>query len=735
MEQKQEILKLFLLIVVAYLFSYIFHIYLFSLIGGIKDFYWDGTLMINNPDGYYFGAGAQKLLYGLHQYNPRLEDPWIYGLVVLTAGIVKFFPFLTLNQVMLYLPAVISSLVVVPIILIGKLYNRLEWGFLSALVASIGWSYYNRTLLGYYDTDMFSAMLPMFILYFLLKGLKERKLDSFFWAGVVMALYPYFYDQGYSIIYAIGIITLIYLGWETRFREKFLYQVTLYLSIGMFGILPWWIKLLLLILLQVGVKKWGLAEQFEKLTLRQWQLIGGGTFLLFLITGNVFGIIIGKILSYTVTDVSERGLQFLNVNKTVREAGHIPLPTLFNRIAGSTIGLVIGMAGYLLLLWRHREFIIALPLWGIGFFASVGGLRFTIYGVPVAALSGVYLFVELGKLFFHRRERQLIFTLAGTAFLLLPNITHIVGCCEKNRDLQKFLYQIYPVATTPYISFPVFTNREIELFVKFGKLANPKDYAITWWDYGYYLWYYSDVNTLIDGGKHNEDNYIISKILLSDNPYLVAHLSQLAVATYLKEGEKEKVVNALFYRNRKPINVNKLLEEVGNPNYKPPKLDRDVYLFFPEKMINLLLTVSLFSDRDLMTGETFSDQHPFAGGIFEKIGPNLFYLGGRMLFSPQRKALLVVGKNSREIPIKRLAITGEDPKILELNPNGKLNLLIVPEWKKSFILSDYFFDSATVQMGLLRRYNKKLFELVIDSPYLRVYRIKKGEDEEKRPTD
>ena len=56
------------------------------------------------------------------------------------------------------MPAIISSLVVIPIILIARLYNQTLWGFFAALLGSIAWSYYNRTMAGYYDTDMFSAI-------------------------------------------------------------------------------------------------------------------------------------------------------------------------------------------------------------------------------------------------------------------------------------------------------------------------------------------------------------------------------------------------------------------------------------------------------------------------------------------------------------------------------------------------------------------------------------------------
>ncbi len=49
--------------------------------------------------------------------------------------------------------------------------------------------------------------------------------------------------------------------------------------------------------------------------------------------------------------------------------------------------------------------------------------------------------------------------------------------------------------------------------VKLDKMSDAKDYTLAWWDYGYPIWFYSNTNTIIDGGKHQNDNFIISKIM------------------------------------------------------------------------------------------------------------------------------------------------------------------------------------------------------------------------------
>ncbi len=168
-EQKIRSKEIFLMMAVAYLFSFMVRMIWVYQFQGNESFMWNGQLMINTNDGYFFASGAQKWLDGTLQYNPRVPELFYTAAVTLSTFAAKYLPF-SLDTVVLYMPAVISSLVVIPMILIGRLFGMIQVGFFAALLGSIAWSYYNRTMIGYFDTDMFSAMAPMFILYFLMKS-------------------------------------------------------------------------------------------------------------------------------------------------------------------------------------------------------------------------------------------------------------------------------------------------------------------------------------------------------------------------------------------------------------------------------------------------------------------------------------------------------------------------------------------------------------------------------------
>jgi dolichyl-diphosphooligosaccharide--protein glycosyltransferase/undecaprenyl-diphosphooligosaccharide--protein glycosyltransferase len=612
---------------------------------------------------------------------------------------------------MLYLPAVISSLVVIPIILIGKLYKNISWGFFAALIGSIGWSYYNRTLAGYYDTDMFSAMLPMLILYFILASIKNKSLIFILLAGITTIFYPWAYEQGLSIVYAMGILAFLYLL-VFNFKDEFTYKFIAIFSVALMDI-NWEIRVIAII---------GLFYLFKvkKIELKNLQILAGILFLGFFITGNVFGLILHKILGYVTSTNEVKGLNFLNVSRTVSEASHIPWNIVFDRIIGSSVGIVISIIGYVLLVKRYKEFIIALPLWGIGFFAFFGGLRFTVYAVPIAAISGVYFFVWLAEKWkMENGKWKILIPIFGTLVLLAPNVSHIVGCCEKSIFLSS-IQKIYPLKSSPYLVPTTFNKNEVEVLEKLKKVSTSKDYVITWWDYGYPIWYYADVNTLIDGGKHNEDNFLVSKILTTDNQKLAANLSKISIKKYIETNRT--VAPQLFTKNGKPIDVSNYLDKVGSENLNI-KLNRNVYLMLPYRMFNILPTVAYFSNRDLNNGNVYRDHFFYKGNVRRK--GNYIFIGRIPL--DLKKGVLLLGQ--KKIPVKTISIVrylknGKlFKKIQRVHQNG-LNLILMNSYGSGIIVDDYYFNSTFIQMFVFENYDKNLFEPVIINPIMKIYKIK-----------
>lgn len=695
LDDKQYSIKtIILFILIAYVFSFAIRMIWIEQMQDIDSFYWNNEIMINTNDGYYFGSSAQKELDGTLQHNPRIPNWQHSATIFFTILAAKYTPF-SLETVMLYMPAVVASLVVIPIILIARLFGMSLIGLFAALLGSIAWSYYNRTMIGYYDTDMFSAMMPMFILYFLMATIQSEKRSFMLMSAVSIAVYPFFYDQGLSLVYAMG---LFYMGYMVVFHrfERFTYESILVIAVALMGF-PIWLKLLSIIFLFILLSKINLAFSYLIYS-------AAVAVFLFLYTGNVFTLIFTKVTAYAIRGVDTSGsLRFYEVAQTVREAGKIPFETMANRISGSTIGVLLAFIGYILLVIKHRPFILALPLIGIGIFSLFGGLRFTVYAVPIAAISAIYLiYIATQKI-----ENQLFRTVSIallTAIMIYPNITHIIN---------------YKVPT-------VFNSLEVEVLNTLSKKGSDKDYVISWWDYGYPIWFYTNKNTLIDGGKHNHDNFLVSEILTTDSPVEAARLSRIAVETYI-DNNYSIIADKLFKNSAKtPVDVSEYLDNLKYNTVTVPKATRDIYLYLPLRMLDIFPTVALFSKRDLNSGQAYAQRFFYTTQSYQEMG-NIINFGANVILDKQSNELKIGGKS---VPVQTLYTVQYDKeqhvhtaKHL-LNFSAHYSIIYMPSYHRFIICDNSYVDSLFIQMFVFEKYDVGKFEPTIMTPLAKVYKLK-----------
>ena len=56
---------------------------------------------------------------------------------------------------------------------------------------------------------------------------------------------------------------------------------------------------------------------------------------------------------------------------------------------------------------------------------------------------------------------------------------------------------------TPSFMPNYFLDDDVKVLRDFAKTSHSKDLVVSWWDYGWPLWYYTGRNnTLIDNGRH-----------------------------------------------------------------------------------------------------------------------------------------------------------------------------------------------------------------------------------------
>jgi len=736
--------KTMIYILLAFAFSIVVRLIWVNQFGGEEQFRFNNQLMINTNDGYYFAEGARDILAGVTK-NTNDLSPLNVAASVLTAWIARILPF-SFETIILYMPAFFASLVVVPIILIAREFDKLEVGFIAALVAGIAWSYYNRTMVGYYDTDMLNIVFPTVLLWSLIWAINTSEDKYLLIAALDSIAYRWWYPQSYALEFAfIGLIA-IYVAYQYIKKQDF--QTNLLLISFMFfavvnldGFVRFAIVIAFYILLQTK----------RKLVFKYLYYIFAFAVALFFLTGG-FDPIWSQLKSHVFRDVVQSdtkglGLHFFSVKQTVREAGKIPFETFANRISGHTITFIASLLGYIWFSIRYPIMLLALPMLGLGFLAYgipglvSGGLRFTIYAVPVMALGLGFIVYEvskwLGSQFINKTTSMIVSYILMVGFTvgaLYPNIQHVIA---------------YKVPT-------VFNKSEVNTLDKLKSIANQEDYVIAWWDYGYPIRYYSDVKTLIDGGKHSGAVNFPVSFALNNAQIPASKMARLDVEYTEKRFHLENttkwtgsnIVQMMVEYTEKRFhldnttkwevsNIEQMMLDYGHKNpdeflaslnsdIEMPSKTRDIYFYLPSRMMNLITTIDRFSNLEIQTGKPKDPMFFYVANRYKEDEKQVD-LGNGVVINKQGATINIGNEN---IPLREFAITEYDKNgilhknIQKVNSEAKLSVIFMKNYNKFLVLDNRIYDSTYIQLFVLENYDKELFEPVILTPQAKIYKLK-----------
>ncbi|BCD67752.1 STT3 domain-containing protein [Nitratiruptor sp. YY09-18] len=691
--------------IVATLFSIWFRQIYLDVMPQFMDITYHGKFYIlNNNDGYYWAEGARDILAGHHEPNDL--SPVNYAASKLTAIIAQITG-ANFDNLIFFLPGILGSLLTIPLILIGYELGNTFMGFLAALLAPITWSYYHRTMYGYYDTDMLVIVLPLMGIWGIVRALRTKDFRDFWIAPLFFTLGIWWHAGLLNIAIATFVLTVLYIAIFDHTKRNFIYL--LLLLIPLFDI-PSLYKIIFIFAANLGFWRY---ENIVKNHIIYAVLIG---VLLYLLLGGFSWMkqLLHNVYFVRSSVTTEEHLHFYGVINTVREASHIGWDTVIHRISGSYIGFVLGLVGYILLLIRNPKLLVSLAMVGLGLYAHWGGLRFTIFAVPFFALGDAYVIVLVAQFlakFIKNRtlSRSVYFGigLLAIAALIYPNYIH----------------------AKRYLTPPVFSAHEIDILKKFKKIAQREDYVLTWWDYGYPIRYYADVKTLVDGGKHSGDvNFPVSFALTTPNQQASYNMSVLDVY-FTEEFYKNNIQNKTYIEAMmeyyKIKNPKDFLEFIQNP-IPLPQVKENIFYYLPLRMLDIFPTVAKFSKIDLATGREgeiffYQSRRFFENGNFLVLGNGLKI--------DLKKGMLLLG--AKKLPLARFATVVFDkegnanPKIQTLYPTGYLNVLYLPQMQKIVILDNSLFESTYIQMFFFDNYESNLFEPVIIDPMVKIYKLKK----------
>ncbi|WP_086235981.1 STT3 domain-containing protein [Campylobacter devanensis] len=684
-------------IIIAYLFALLCRMEWVLWAGGYSDFIWNNQLMISTNDGYAYAEGARDMIAGFHQPN----DLSYYGtpLSTLTFLLCKVLPF-SLETIMVYLSIFLASLIVVPIILIGKEFGHVKEFFVASLIASIANSYYNRTMAGYYDTDMLVIVLPLFAIWGIIRLHFKGDLISFLIISLSMLAYNWWYPSSYTLCVAITLFYAIYTVVLER-RNLKNYQAILFMILAITAA-PYAVRLGLIIAL------FGLIYfRANLLSVRVMIGLFVSVLALFVIFGGLNPIWFQAkfYLFRSLGDSSSVSFYFYNVNQTIMESGRIDLDLFTQRISGHWSVFIAGVIGYVLLCFKFRIFLVAIPMIGLGFLALKGGLRFTIYAVPIVAMGFGYLLYYLLKRAKIAKINLIAFIITVAA--LIPSIVHI--------------YYYKPSS--------VLFKTEVNVLDKLGKIAKRDDYTLAWWDYGYAIRYYSDTKTLIDGGKHlGRENYAVSYALTMP-PLNSANMARLEVE-YTEKGYTQNFGGKNLEQILKDYNyieLGEFLSDIKKETFSPPLKSRDIYYFLPDRMMGIFPVVAKFSRLDLLNGKEWAEPFFVIATNFAQT-QNGIALDNGIIISNDATHIELGGQKFRVnsyIETKYDENMKLNKTIHNIDNLADIYLIYMVDYGRFVIMDREMFNSSYVQLFVLENYADTPFEPVILEPAAKVYKLKR----------
>ncbi|EAI7269035.1 TPA: STT3 domain-containing protein [Campylobacter lari] len=704
--ENNSILYTCILILIAFSFSVLCRMYWVFWASEFYEFFFNDQLMITTNDGYAFAEGARDMIAGFHQAN----DLSYFGssLSTLTYWLYNILPF-SLETIMVYMSTFFSSLIVIPLILIAREYKLTTYGFIAALIASITNSYYNRTMSGYYDTDMLVLVLPMLILLTFIRLTINKDIFTLLLSPVFIMIYLWWYPSSYSLNFAmIGLFALYILAFHRK--EKIFYLSIIVMIIALCT-LAWYIKLALIVLLFAifALKE----EKFNFYVI--WGLVFGSVLILFLSGGLDPVLYQLKFYVFKASDVQnlkDAAFIYFNVNETIMEVNTIDPEVFMQRISSSTLVFICSFFGLIFLCKDHKSMLLALPILALGFVALRAGLRFTIYAVPVMALGFGYFvytffnFLEKKQIKLSLRNKNILLILIAF-FSISPALMHIYY----------------------YKSSTVFTSYEASILNDLKNKAQREDYVVAWWDYGYPIRYYSDVKTLIDGGKHLGKDNFFSSFVLSKEQIPAANMARLSVE-YTEKSFKENYPDVLkaMVKDYNKTSAKDFLESLNDKDFKfDTNKTRDVYIYMPYRMLRIMPVVAQFANTNPDNGEQekslFFSQ---ANAITQDKTTGSVMLDNGVEIINDFRALKVEGAS---IPLKAFvdieSITNGKFYYNEIDSKAQIYLLFLREYKSFVILDESLYNSAYIQMFLLNQYDQDLFEQVTNDARAKIYRLKR----------
>ena len=562
---------------------------------------------------------------------------------------------ISLGAVGFWFPAIFGALVGVVCFLWGWLLGGRNAGIFAGLAGALTPGFFYRSRLGYYDSDMFTLLVPLLVAWLLAfwasghlrrgwfdKGAERAWGAASLWLALGAGLFtrvagtPHQDIVHFNLLCTLLAVAVVLVASRPGQRVKALYGLTVFWLAAFpgtsYGVLHLWpVKLLaptqntsfvesaVAILLSLGLAAaYAAGARQEKNVLERrtvyLAVLTVSLVLALLMVSDQLIASFHKFLGYFAPNAAApvgavgadpAGPIYPAVVQSIIEARIIPLGEILSRgTFAAWLGYLSLPAAVVVVVLRPAA-VFLLPLVLLHLLSTRLGVRFSMFGgAPLMVFLGVSAYwLCRGLIPGGRRElwAGAVQTVLGVVLLAHCYVT----------------FGALPIT-------PVISRMHAEALADLGQLAKGDGYVWTWWDWGYATQYYAECPTVADGGRHSgRDIFPVGFALSTQSPEKSNRM--VAFGAQYPTADKNFLEPAKAWDSVPRSEVDRTLAaqlaDFSLPTAKPQ------YLVVSWKDLLIAKWITFFGNWNLGTGGT--DQA--AVGVFKP---------GELGINPQRGAIM-----------------------------------------------------------------------------------------------
>ncbi|WP_319468894.1 STT3 domain-containing protein [uncultured Pseudodesulfovibrio sp.] len=578
----------------------------------------NGERILATHDAYFWLAKAKGV--GVLKGYPLAE----------AADLIHRFTGIGLGTIGFWAPAFMGALVGVVCYLWGWLLAGRNAGIFAGLVGSLTPGFFYRSRLGYFDTDMFTLLVPMavawmlafWVSHFLKRGWfftvtgesDERATVSYdiLWQPFAFGLLTRFgcMWHNYTVSLCVGIFFLaaLVLAVNGRRGEKVLgfYGLTVFLlaafpgsSFGDIGSYFWLTDLpfrleIFYVLLSVVLAVSLVTGHRFKLDFLENRIVCIALLLCCVWLSEIAQAPLSKAfasISYYLypakvhaDSVISAGVVYPSIMQSVIEAKLTSLTDIFGRGAFTYWLGALAIIFFACIALFRPVAVFLVPLLALHLLGVKLGARFTMFGgaaMMVFLSVGLYWAANLVAKKLVRR-RLVVFTLQIVLGLFLLGYSY-------------FQYSTLPLT-------PVLPKAHAEALAELEKQATKDSMIWTWWDWGYASQYYAGLESTVDGGQHSgKDAYPTALVLSTDSPRQANQMIRLTSQYKRRRGMGYDIASEWSQHTGAEVmaEIEGLKGDVASFSAHAPQ-----YFVVTWKDIRISKWISYFGNWNLETGST-----------------------------------------------------------------------------------------------------------------------------------